>query len=208
MDIVFKNADDFMYKHKLIETSSVRGKTINTLLHTLYEKNPREEAHSRRVSEICVNIGTAMDLNKTDVNKLKVVGLIHDIGKIALSEDILNKPSKLTDVEFTEIKRHPEIGYRILSSTNEMTELSDHILKHHEKLDGSGYPNGIRAEDIPLITRILSVADAYDAMTSVRAYKDPLSQEAAIAELKRCVGIQFDEKVVDAFVTKVLINTK
>ncbi len=208
LDIVFKNADDFMYKHKLIETSSMRGKTINTLLHTLYEKNPREEAHSRRVSEICVNIGTAMDLNKNEVNKLKVVGLIHDIGKIALSEELLNKPSKLTDVEFDEIKRHPEIGYRILSSTNEMTELSDHILKHHEKLDGSGYPSGINAEDIPLITRILTVADAYDAMTSVRAYKDALSQEEAIAELKRCVGTQFDEDVVNAFITKILLNTE
>lgn len=208
LDIVFKNADDFMYKHKLVETTSVRGKTINTLLHTLYEKNPREEAHSRRVSEMCVNIGVAMDLNKNEINKLKVVGLIHDIGKIALNEDILNKPSKLTDDEFVEIKRHPEIGYRILSSTNEMAELSEHVLKHHEKLDGSGYPHGIEAEDIPLITRILTVADAYDAMTSVREYKNTLSKEAAIAELKRCVGTQFDKDIVNVFINKVLIKQK
>jgi len=206
MDIIFKNADDYMYKQKLIETSSMRGKTINTLLHTLYEKNPREEAHSRRVSDICVTIGTAMGLSKTDINKLKVIGLIHDIGKIAINEDILSKPSKLTDIEFEEIKRHPEIGYRILSSTNELTELSEHILKHHEKLDGSGYPNGIKAKDIPLMTRILSVADAYDAMTSTRVYQNALHQETAIAELKKHSGTQFDENVVNIFIKNVLTN--
>ena len=165
---VLKSAEDYMYKHKIIENEGMRGNTINTIINTLHEKNPREEQHSKRVSEICQNIGKAIGLSEIEVSKLKVVGLLHDIGKIAIEEGILNKPGKLTEQEWNEIKRHPDIGYRILSSSYEMLELADCILAHHERWDGAGYPKGLKGEAIPMVARIIALADSYDAMTSER----------------------------------------
>ncbi len=204
MNDVLKKAEDAMYKNKLLETSSMRGRTIETLLNILYEKYPREEAHSRRVSEICMKIGKTMGLSETDVKRLKALGLVHDIGKIAIDEKVLNKPGKLTDAERKEIMRHPEIGYRILSSTNEMTDLAEYILRHHERLDGKGYPDGQGAEQIPLMTRILSIADSYDAMTSERLYRGALTREAAAAELRINAGGQFDAGIVELFIKECL----
>ncbi|MDP4109685.1 MAG: HD-GYP domain-containing protein, partial [Bacillota bacterium] len=179
------------------ETPSMRGKAIDTILSTLFEKNPREEQHSRRVSELCCRIGREMGLSETELNKLKVIGLVHDIGKIALSEDILNKTSALSKMEREEIMRHPEIGHRILKSTDELSELAEHILMHHERLDGSGYPRGLSGSQIPMLTRILSVADAYDAMISDRPYRGSISHEGALSELIKNAGTQFDEEVVN-----------
>jgi PAS domain S-box/diguanylate cyclase (GGDEF) domain len=201
---VLKSAEDYMYKHKIIENESIRGNTISTIIKTLHEKNPREEQHSKRVSDICQSIGKAMGFSEIERCKLKIVGLLHDIGKIAIEEGILNKPGKLTDQEWNEIKRHPEIGYRILTTSFDMLELANCILAHHEKWDGEGYPNRLKGEAIPRIARIIALADSYDAMTSKRPYGKALSEEEAVMEIQKNAGIQFDPKIAKIFVEKVL----
>ncbi|EGW38633.1 PocR ligand-binding domain-containing protein [Desulfosporosinus sp. OT] len=201
---VLKSAEDYMYKHKFIESEGMRGNIISTIINTLHEKNPREEQHSQRVSEICQNIGKAMGFSQIKISKLKVVGLLHDIGKIAIEERILNKPGKLTEQERDEIKRHPDIGYRILSSSYEMLELADCVLAHHERWDGTGYPKGLKGEAIPKIARIIALADSYDAMTSERSYRNALSEEEALAEIRNNAGTQFDPVIAKIFIEKVL----
>lgn len=201
---ILKNAEDYMYRNKIIESDSLRGNIINMILNTLYEKNPREENHSKRVSDLCQRIGLAMELPEVEINKLKASGLLHDIGKIAIEDSILNKPGRLTEKEWREIKRHPDIGYRILSSSPEMGEIAQYVLFHHERFDGTGYPRGLKREEIPLLSRIIAVADSYDAMTSPRPYKNALDEDAAIQELIRNKGTQFDPDIVDVFIERVL----
>jgi diguanylate cyclase (GGDEF)-like protein/PAS domain S-box-containing protein len=203
---IIANAENHMYRHKLYERSSIRSKTTDLIMNALFEKSNREAAHSNRVSSICQSIATKMNFNKDAVNQMKIAGLIHDIGKIGVDETILNKPGNLTNDERIDIERHPEIGWRLLSSTNEFSELAQFVLNHHEKWDGSGYPNGLRGEAIQLEARIIAVADAYDAMTSERSYRKALSMEEAIKELIRCSGMQFDPGIVDVFVNQVLLN--
>jgi diguanylate cyclase (GGDEF)-like protein/PAS domain S-box-containing protein len=201
---IFKKAEDYMYKKKLFESPSMRGKTIKSIITTLHEKNKREEQHSHRVSILCENMGEALNLLEREIQELKTVGLLHDIGKIAIEENILNKPGKLTEDEWKEIKRHPEIGYRILSTVNDMADMANCILHHHERWDGQGYPKGLKEEEIPLVSRIITIADAYDAMTSERSYRSALTDEVAIGELQKNTGVQFDPKLVGIFIEKVL----
>ena len=195
----FKKAEDYMYKVKLFESPSMRGKTVGVIINTLHEKNKREEQHSLRVSVLCQRLAEAVGLPEGIVQELKTTGLLHDIGKIAIEETILNKPDMLTEYEWEEVKRHPEIGYRILSSVNDMSEMAEYVLAHHERWDGSGYPKGLKGEEIPLLARIITIADAYDAMTSDRPYRGPLSEEKVIAELKNNAGIQFDPELIAIF---------
>ncbi len=201
---VLKNAEDHMYKKKLIESPGMRGKAINVIIKTLNEKNRREEQHSQRVSEICRSMGEAIGLNQEEVSELYTVGLLHDIGKIAVDENILNKNEELTGSEWSELKRHPEVGYRILNTVDEMSEIAKAVLHHHERWDGSGYPKGLCGVKIPLQSRIISIADSYDAMTSVRTYGSALSTESAAAQLLSNAGTQFDPELAKIFVEKVL----
>ncbi len=202
---ILKSAEDYMYKHKIIENEGMRNNVINAVINALHEKNPREEQHSKRVSEICQNIGKALRLSEIEIGKLKVAGLLHDIGKIAIDDNILNKQSRLTEEEWNEIKKHPGIGYRIISSSREMLELAECIRLHHERWDGGGYPNGLREEAIPVAARIIALADSYDAMTSERPYRKALNYEEAAEEIRRNAGTQFDPKIVAAFLEKVLV---
>ena len=202
MDEVFKKAENHMYRRKLSEGLSMRNQTIQMFVQTLYEKNEREKLHSERVSYLCKTVGEALCLSRDDIKELQTVGLMHDIGKIAIDSQILNKPDLLNASEWLEIKRHVETGYRILSSVNEFSQLAEYVLFHHESWDGTGYPKGLKGKEIPMASRIIAVADAYDAMTSDRPYRKALCQEAAIAEIMQKSGSHFDPAIA-----RILVET-
>ncbi|HWQ78174.1 MAG TPA: HD domain-containing phosphohydrolase [Anaerovoracaceae bacterium] len=203
---VLKGAEDHMYKHKVSESGSVRGNIINAIFHTIHEKNPKIESHLKRVSLLCQQIGAAMNLSETEIDELKLSGLLHDIGKVAIDDGILQKTGLLTEQELIEIKRHSDIGYRILNTAPEMTDIASYVLSHHERFDGTGYPRGMKQGEIPLISRIIAVADAYDAMTNERPYKKVLDHDSAVKELEKNKGLQFDPVIVDIFIKKVVNN--
>lgn len=203
---IMKNAEEAMFRDKIFESISIRSQMISLVLHTLHEKNSREEAHSKRVSEMCYLMGKALGLNEKQMNDMKAVGLLHDIGKIAIDERILNKPGKLQKEEWQEMKRHPEIGYRLIASSPDLKTYASVVLSHHERYDGKGYPNGLVGEEIPELARVLSIIDGFDAMTSERTYKTALSPEEAVLELIRCKGTQFDPRLTDIFIENVLLK--
>lgn len=204
IDLIFKEAVNNMYKHKLSESTLMRSSTIEIVMDALFEKDYEKEEHAKRVSALCESIGVSLLLDQASISELGKVGYMHDIGNIAIDANILNKPGALTNVEWSEIKRHPEIGFRILSSVNELAPLAKIILAHHERWDGSGYPRRLKGEKIPLKARILTVADAFDAMTSERPYRKALSEDAAVEEIRKNAGTQFDPVIAKLFIEKVL----
>lgn len=201
LEDVINVAETDLYKNKLFESSSHRNESIKTILNTLKTKDVYSETHSNRVSEICKQVGKKLGMTKQDLNLLTMISNLHDIGKISIDDKILNKPGKLTDDEWKIMKRHPETGYRILSSLPEYGEIAEDILSHHERYDGYGYPRGLKGEDIPIRARIISIADAYDAMTSDRPYRSKMTHEEAIKELLDNKGSQFDPKLIDVFMS-------
>jgi diguanylate cyclase (GGDEF)-like protein/PAS domain S-box-containing protein len=201
MTEIFKNAENNMYVHKLVESASTRYGIVDVIKKTLNDKNSSEEQHAKRVSALCVKLGEQMKLSRQQVDELHTLGLMHDIGKISVRNEVLNKETPLTKPEWTEIKRHSEIGFKILSSTNEYIQMAEHVLHQHERWDGTGYPKGLRGAEISIQSRIMAVADAYDAMTSEQSYGKSMTHQEAIAELRRYSGIQFDPAVVAAFGT-------
>ena len=149
-------------------------------------------------------IGEKMELDASRLKNLHTAGLLHDIGKIGVENTYLNKDGSLNDEEWKEIRKHPQISHNILSSVNDYAPLAEIVLSHHERWDGNGYPNGLMHEEIPIEARIISVADAYDAMTSDRSYRKPIEMVDVIEEFKRCSGSQFDPEIVDVFLHSVL----
>lgn len=194
-------AETDLYKNKLFESNSHRNESIKAILNTLKTKDVYSETHSNRVADICKQMGKKLGMSKQDLNLLTMISNLHDIGKISIDDKILNKPGKLNDEEWKIMKRHPEIGYRILSSLPEYGEIAEDILSHHERYDGKGYPRGLKGEKIPIRARIISVADAYDAMTSDRAYRSKMTHQEAITELIANKGTQFDPKMIDIFIS-------
>ena len=197
--IAFKTAEDSMYRSKVYESHSIQNRTISLIMNSLLENNPREQQHSNRVSELCVDLAMGMGQSDAEVSRIRLAGLMHDIGKIGLRESVLNKQGVLTQIEREEMEKHPEIGYRILNSVSDFSEISECVLQHHERWDGAGYPNGLKGLEIQLSARMIAVADTYDAMTSERSYRERLEPKEAFDELSRCSGTQFDPEVVKAF---------
>jgi HD-GYP domain-containing protein (c-di-GMP phosphodiesterase class II) len=192
-------AEKKMYNKKLSEVTSSRHETIRAILNTLHVKSNREESHSIRVSLICQKIGEALNLRREEIELLRLMATLHDIGKIAIDQSILNKPGPLTEAEWGEIKKHPETGYHILLASPEYAEIAEDILSHHERYDGKGYPRGLKGEDIPFRSRIIAIADSYDAMTTDRPYRDAMSSKQAYEEIKRNSGTQFDPAIAKVF---------
>jgi len=196
------NAEEMMYKVKMLESKSVKSRTLQIIINTLYEKSEQNNLHSKAVSKICRRIGQAMKMSSEKISELEILGEIHDIGKIGISQSILNKVELLNSEEWEEIKKHPQTGYHIVSSSGDLAFLGESILAHQEWYDGSGYPKGLKGEEIPLMARILSIADAYDAMVSYRPYRKSHTKEEAIEEIKKYSGRQFDPQLVEVFVSE------
>ncbi len=154
--------------------------------------------HSETVGRYAEMMARELGLSEQRAARVQLAGMLHDIGKVAVPDSILSKPAKLTEEEFAVIKRHPELGAQILEHPS-LADVREWVGAHHERPDGRGYPLGLRGEEIPIEARILAVADAYEAMTSDRAYRPSIGHQAARAELERCAGEQFDARVVRAF---------
>ena len=189
--------DDLEQSKELLEKSYLE--TIETLRYTVEAKDFYTRGHSDRVSEYAVLIGKKIGLNDEELKILKIGGLFHDIGKIGIPDSILLKNDKLTPDEYSEIKNHPSIGAHILSNASIFKDLIPIVKHHHERYDGKGYPNNLIGEEIPLLARITSIADTFDAMTSRRSYRDALPLEHVKEELRKCAGTQLDPKLVPVF---------
>jgi len=192
-------AEDFMRKRKILEGKSSQNAILSSIKATMYEKSQETEEHAERLVYYARKIGKKMDLSQDTIDDLVLSANLHDLGKVGIDNQILIKEEKLSDEEWEEIKKHPEIGYRIAISSADIAHIAEYILCHHEKWDGTGYPQGLKKEEIPLISRILSIVDAYDAMTSVRPYNIVKSKGEALQEIKLFSGKQFDPKLADIF---------
>ena len=173
--------------------------SIQTLRYTVEAKDTYTRGHSDRVSEFAVLIGEKMGLSEAELKTLKIGGLFHDIGKIGIPDSILLKETKLSDDEYSEIKHHPSIGAHILSNATIFADIIPIVKYHHERYDGRGYPENLVGENIPLLARITSVADAFDAMSSRRTYRNNLEMEVIKEEIRKNRGTQFDPKAADIF---------
>ena len=208
IESIINDAEDFMYKRKLLEHKSMHSSIISSIQSTMFEKSHETEEHAERLVELSNLIGQELSLTDQQLNELELLSTLHDIGKMSIDDQILSKPGKLTDEEWSKMKKHPEVGYRIAQASPELIPIADYILCHHERWDGCGYPQGLIGESIPLLSRILLVVDAYDAMTQDRCYRKAMSKEAAIAEISKNAGTQFDFDIAKIFVEKVLANNE
>ncbi len=191
LSAVIRKAEDKMYRNKLTESRSGKSAVLKALLKTLAEKSHETEAHTRNMQEVAASIGQKLGLSASELHRLNLLITLHDIGKINIPEEVLTKPGTLSADEWELMKKHPESGYRIARATDEFAHVAEDILTHHERWDGTGYPQGLKGEEIPLLARITAVADAYEVMCNGRPYKKPMTPEEITAEFKRCAGRQF-----------------
>ena len=194
---MYTRAENAMYREKMYQVPSNRSAIIDTIIATLNQKDIYSELHSKRVSAISTKIAKYLGLDDDTVGKVKTAGILHDIGKIIIPTNILMKTGKLTDDEYGIIKKHSEIGFRILNSVSSLRDIAEIVFCHHERIDGQGYPRGLTGIEIPIESRIIGVADAMDAMLSDRLYRKRLTKEACYQELVKYKGTQFCSMVVD-----------
>ncbi|UWG95416.1 diguanylate cyclase [Dehalobacter sp. DCM] len=194
-----KIAEELMYNHKLLESQKTRMNMIAFLEKLLWEKDYQTEAHVMRIKSLADKIGVRIGLSSRELVELNQVAMLHDIGKIGVPVEVLRKRSELTPEEWAMMKKHTDIGYRITQSIRELSYISDAILSHHECWDGSGYPQGLKGQEIPLYSRIVAIVDSYDVITHERPYKHATDHESALLEINACAGTQFDPYLVDVF---------
>jgi HD-GYP domain-containing protein (c-di-GMP phosphodiesterase class II) len=175
------------------------------LLHSLVSAVDAKDAytcgHSERVALLSRFVAQEAQLPEAMVERIYTAGLLHDVGKIGVPELVLQKPGRLTPTEYDQIKRHPEMGARILADVKQLRDILPAVMHHHERYDGKGYPTGLAGKDIPMIARLICLADCFDAMTSSRTYRRALPLEVALTEIRRCAGTQFDPELTDVFLS-------
>lgn len=202
-----KESEEKLYRQKFLKEDKIRSSIIFSLFQSLHERNIETKEHTRRLLKYTIDIGKKLGFNKYQLDELELVTELHDIGKIGISDNILLNRGKLTDEEFRIMKTHTEKGYRILQASNELSHVARSVLTHHERYDGNGYPLGLKEGEIPIMARIVSVVDSYDAMITDNGYNQIKSKKEAIDEIKRCKGKQFDPEIADIFI-EILENKK
>ncbi|MBK5247003.1 MAG: diguanylate cyclase [Peptostreptococcaceae bacterium] len=199
MDGIFMAAEEAMYRHKLLESRSAHSSILASIKAIMFEKSQETEEHAARMVQLSKSIGLAMSLSEDQLNELELSATLHDIGKMGVDSKILSKLGKLSDEEWVEMRKHPEVGFRIAQATSELIPIADYILCHHERWDGKGYPQGLIGEQIPLLSRIVAIADSFDAMTNDRTYRSAMTKGEAIEEIRRNSGTQFDPDISQLF---------
>lgn len=203
-------------KAKYVDELNVKNKELQELSKEIFEaiakaidvNDPYTAGHSRRVALYAKMIASRMDFSDDEIEEIYYAGLIHDVGKLGIDNKIINKSGKLTDEEYAEIKRHPDFGYEILKGISVKGKFADGAMCHHERIDGKGYPEGLTGDKIPLLAKIIAVADAYDAMTSKRSYRDVLPQAAVREQIEKGSGTQFDARVAHIMLDMIDADTE
>lgn len=201
MTAVYRLAEERMYSAKLKESRTVRIQIIDSIRKSLEDHADETKEHGNRMKALSLKLAARIGLGEYEHNKLALLAMIHDIGKIAIPHSILSKPGELGLEEWQIVRKHSEIGYRIAAYSPELAFLADSILSHHERWDGKGYPQGLAGEQIPITSRIIAIVDAYDILTHGRAYRKPVSFKKALEEIGRCAGTQFDPVLVEHFLS-------
>lgn len=199
LSVVMRVAEEDMYRQKLTESHSAKSSILNALNKAMEVKSFETEAHTQNMQEAAKLMGEHLGLSASELARLDLLTRLHDIGKINIPPNILGKKGPLNDDEWGIMKKHAEIGYRIAHATEEFSHVALEILSHHERWDGSGYPQGLKGEEIPYLARIATIVDSYEVMKNGRVYKQPMTDEAIKNELIRCSGSQFDPTYVKVF---------
>ena len=203
---LLKEADRNMYQDKLFNSKSREKHFLEAFRIVLAERDPHTSDHAQRLQELALSLGKKVGLSEYQLGNLKLLALLHDIGKIGIPDSILFKTYILTPSERKKMREHSRIGYRMAKNIPDFASIAQEILYHHEHWDGTGYPDGLKGEKIPLLSRIISIVDAYDVMQSRRPYKGPISKTKALKEIKKCAGTQFDPQLVEIFLKIVKNN--
>jgi diguanylate cyclase (GGDEF)-like protein/PAS domain S-box-containing protein len=200
IDSLFREADHQMYRKKLRESKRIKSMMIQSLQNQLSENSLETFDHCNRMKNIAEQIGIMLNMSEALMEELELTILMHDIGMVSISAEILEKTVPLSEEEYKTIRKHPEIGYHLLISSPNLAGIGEYVLSHHENYDGSGYPQGLKGMEIPLVARIVAVADGYDAMTTYRPYRKTISHQEAIEDIKEQSGKKYDPSVVHAFI--------
>ncbi len=201
IDKAINEAEDKMYKNKLKESRRNKNLIMKTLLQTLSQKSYESTRHIERMSLIGKKFGQKLGLSSAELSRLETFIILHDIGQINIDSSLFAKGTTITDKEWEEIKKHPEVGYRITRTAEDFAYIAEEIYAHHERWDGKGYPRGLERESIPYLARILNIVDSYEVMSSGRPYKEKMSTEDSIEEIYKCAGKQFDPNLAGEFIS-------
>jgi diguanylate cyclase (GGDEF)-like protein/PAS domain S-box-containing protein len=197
---ILTEARDLLYRNKLTGGKSVPGNAVTALVDSLMGRGYETKEHIKRIEKMADQMANALQLPKSQSDDLILLASLHDLGKVAIPDEILKEKKKLSREDWEIIRSYPEIGYNIARQSFKFSHIADYILSHHERWDGKGYPRQLKEEDIPLLSRIMAILDAYDVMRTGRFYKKTLSKKEAVRELRACSGSQFDPGLVEAFI--------
>lgn len=185
----------------------IQNREVVSAMVSLVEKRDKYTGgHSRQVNKLAMEIGQELQLTGEELETLSLAALLHDLGKVCISEDILNKPGKLMETEYKIVQSHSRVGYEVLKNITSFEKIAEYVLYHHERYDGTGYPAGLKGKEIPLMSRIISVADVYDAISSKRVYRPAMGQSEALTVMMDGIGTQFDPQIIAALLAVVARN--